>query len=142
MDKINLKKLITSKESIERFAMTKVNLEQTGVTFKYSKPIHNVVTNYNKTVINPDWNLECVCDLHQEFIDKHHGHVLTGNLDIIIDVSTQKILSKGLNYRLKQPINKKKSLTAYQNSLDVFLQKLSRRKNVARIFESLAGLYY
>ena len=53
MDKINLNKFIHSKNSYERFPVSKDHLENTGITFNYSKPIRNKITNYNYTVNNP-----------------------------------------------------------------------------------------
>lgn len=125
MDKINLNKLIHSKNSYERFPVSKDHLENTGITFKYSKPIRNKITNYNHIVNNPKWDINCVCDKYSDFIDENHGHVLTGNLDIIQDIPTKIILKQGLNYRLKQPINREKALSTFKKSISAFIDDLS-----------------
>ena len=125
MDKINLNKFIHSKNSYERFPVSKDHLDNTGVTFKYSKPIRNKITNYNHTVNNPKWDINCVCDKYSDFIDEHHGHVLTGNLDIIQDLPTKNVLKHGLNYRLKQPINREKALSTFKKSINAFIDDLS-----------------
>ena len=125
MDKVNLNKILHSKNSYERFPVNKEHLETTGITFKYSSTIRHKITNYNKTVNNPDWTSTCVCDNYPAFIDEHHGHVLTGNLDIIEDTQTKNILEKGLNYRLKQPINKTKALSKFRRSINAFIEKIS-----------------
>ena len=61
MDKLKLKKLLLSNPSLERFPISKENIQQVGISYKYIKTIRNIVTNYNDTIKYPDWMLECKC---------------------------------------------------------------------------------
>ena len=51
---------------------------------------------------NLDHNAKCYCAEYEQFIDKNHGHVITGNLNIINNIHIRNIMKKGLNFREKQ----------------------------------------
>merc|ERR1739840_94119 len=46
----------------------------------------------------------CNCQTSQ-FKDDQHGHIITGNLDIIENVTLRNIFKKGPKYRLPRKIN-------------------------------------
>ena len=125
MDNINLKKMLFSHQSIQRLPVPKLHLQETGFTYKYTKTIRNIVTNYNNTVKNPTWNQQCVCNQYETFIDPHYGHVITGDLNIFKDQPTRNLLKKGLNYRLPQKVNNDMLLNEYSNCLDNLVNILS-----------------
>ena len=129
MDKIKFKSILISNSSIEKLPISKEHILKTGITYKYTNTIRNKVTNYNQTVKNPDWNVDCKCNGYTNYIDEHYQHVITGDLNIIEDIPTREILEKGLNYRLKQTINKDKTLTAYKDSIESLIVKLSINTN-------------
>ena len=129
MDKIKFKSLLISNSSTERLPISKEHILKTGITYKYTNTIRNKITNYNQTVKNPDWNIECKCNRYADYIDEQNQHVITGDLNIIEDIPTREILEKGLNYRLKQTINKGKTLTAYTNCIESLIDKLSTTTN-------------
>ena len=80
---------------IKVFPGSREHLINTGVTFKYSNTIRSKVT--NKVAVTED--IQCACKDYQEFIDDYHGHIITGNLNIIKNEDVKRILIKGLNYR-------------------------------------------
>ena len=92
IEDINISKIIHSKRSCEFFPSSKDYLQLTGITFKYSPTIRSKVVNYNDTVKNPNGNTPCHCKDYTEYIDQHHGHVITSNLDIITNKDIKKLL--------------------------------------------------
>ena len=66
---------------------------------------------------------------YEQFKDVHHGHVITGNLNIIGDNDIKKLLQKGLNFRIKQPHNKSKAFSSIQSALDKFININSTSSN-------------
>ena len=114
-----------SHHSIQRLPVSKSHLQETGFTYKYTKTIRNIVTNYNNTVQNPNWNQQCICNKYETFIDPHYGHVITGDLNIFKDQPTRNLLKKGLNHRLPQKVNKDMLLNEYSNCLDNLINILS-----------------
>ena len=71
-----------------------------------------------------DTNLVCHCEEYNEYIDSHHNHVITGNLDIITNQPIQSLLRKGLNYREKSPINKDITLTSITTSIESYINNI------------------
>ena len=125
MDNINIKKILLSPQSTERLPIPTIHLQRTGFSYKYTKTIRNIVTNYNNTVESPDWNHQCVCEQYTSYIDPDHGHVVTGNLDIITDNATRKLLLKGLNFRLPQNVDKDTLMMEYNSCLNNLIDTLS-----------------
>ena len=74
---------------------------------KYNIPIHTTVFNYNKLVTEldienstPD-SLDCK---DSKYCYQPAGHIVTGDLKIIIDSRTLSIICKGPKYRIPLPI--------------------------------------
>lgn len=126
MDNIIIKKFLFSQQSIQRLPVPIHHLHNIGFTYKYTKTIRNIVTNYNYTVKNPDWNQQCICNqFDQRFLDQHFGHIITGNLEIIEDIQTRRLLEKGLNYRLPQKTSKELLIKEYTTLIEEIIQTLS-----------------
>jgi hypothetical protein len=78
------------------------------IVYKHLPPIRNKIFNYSKEVLNFDIDdflmkelqneNECNCS-SSPFVDAHHNHVITGNLDIIENTSLKTLLKQGPNYR-------------------------------------------
>ena len=130
LDQINSNKIIHSSQSFYIFPASKYHLLNTGVTFKYGNTIRAKVTNYKETVNNVNRNVTCACKDYQEFIDNHHGHVITGDLNIIHNIDIRKLLAKGLNFREKQPLNATKANRSAQSAIDTYIGNIS---NVTKI---------
>ena len=105
LEQVNIGKIIHSSQSSNLFPANKEYLINTGVSYSYSNTIRSKVTNYKETVTSVNNNIQCVCNNYQEFVDDHHGHVITGNLDIIVNEEVKELLKKGLNFREKQPLD-------------------------------------
>ena len=124
MDKINLSKLIKGKAIQQLFPVNDKLCSRPGVSYSYSPTIRSKITNYQEAVCSMDPDLICHCKEYSEFIDNHHNHVITGNLNIITNLPIQSLLRKGLNYREKSPIQKYITLTSIINSTDIYISKI------------------
>ena len=105
MDKIGLSKILNKQENMDKLP-DKFKSDENGkicVTYKLGSSIRNKIFNYEDTVesINvqepPDLT-RCTCS-QSEFKDPDHGHIITGNLNIVEDEKLRNLLSKGPNYR-------------------------------------------
>ena len=130
LDQVKIGKIIHSTQSLNIFPGGKECLSKTGITYKYSNTIRSKVTNYKDTVTKDHSQVQCACNNYREFIDNHHGHVITGNLNIIENVEVKNILVKGLNYREKQPLNVQKAYASIQSALDCYIDTVSNTENI------------
>ena len=86
--------------------------ENPTVIYKLSQNIGSKIFNFNKFVsslkitepISDLSSLPCNCK-DSPFIDKHHGHVMTGDLNIIKDQKLRTLVSKGPKYREPKSID-------------------------------------
>ena len=88
-----------------------VNIKQPVVVYSFTSPIRNKIFNYSQEVKNFDMDdflaninsSNCECS-NSPFLDKDHGHIVTGNLDIIKDSKLRFLFEQGPNFR-EQPSN-------------------------------------
>ena len=63
-------------------------------------------------------------------IDPVHGHIVTGNLNIIENNKLRKLLSKGPNYREAKTLNYDKCLISLKSDLTVTANKIIKKYNL------------
>ena len=102
------------------------------IVFNYTKPVRSEILNYRQTV--QDSNFESwrsnvdTCDCHQsQFRDPNHNHVLTGNLNIILNSKLKKLLSKGPGYREPRTLNFDIVKKTVKNSISSFVDSQSEK---------------
>ena len=84
--------------------------DQPKIIYKRSPTIARKIFNYKATVNSlncHEWtssNNSCDCKT-SIFCDPHHGHIMTGNLQIIKNSRLRSLLTKGPKYREKERIN-------------------------------------
>ena len=126
IDDININKMIHSKTSYNLFPACKDYILHTGTTYKYSNTIRSKITNYINTVNNTNWNIQCFCQNHKEFIDPCYDHIITGNIDIIKNKDIKNLLVNGLGFREKKPHNKARAYSSVQSAIDKFIYNISQ----------------
>jgi len=112
-----------------------------SIVYSLGKTIRNKIFNYKDTISSIDINDHatygtgirvCECQKHSEFIDKHHGHVITGNLKIIKNNKLRKLISKGPNFREPRSINWNRCKTEIFNGLDLCITSITvTNKNIS-----------
>jgi len=81
-----------------------------SICFKYDTPISLALFNFKKVTSNLDMaNFllnppSCYCH-HSPFIDYHHGHVITSNLEFIENISLRRLMEKGTKYRIPKTLD-------------------------------------
>ena len=98
------------------------------VTYKLTPTIRNKILNYKETISTIDFEsgtniYSCNCS-NSEFIDKDHGHIITGDLRVVKNNKLRSLLTKGPNYRLPQTINYNKCQTEICLSVDNFSEDI------------------
>ena len=79
-------------------------------------------------------NHQCECDTtYKEFQDKHHKHVVTGNLNIIKNKRPIHLFSKGPNYRERNSVNFTNARRAIKQGLDEYVNKWSKRNKKIKV---------
>ena len=135
---INLQKILKD-EDVNSIIRPYVD-KQEMVVYSYTKSIRGKVFNYNRMLENidvDDWDSQehiCNCndEIYSKFVDKDHGHVITGNLDIIKDKKLRNLFKKGPNFRERNSINFERAKSAIAKGLDSYINKWSNRKRIAR----------
>ena len=76
------------------------------IVYSLTDPIRGKIFNYTKFVFeirydnfytNPNL-IPCHCQDYAGYVDSHHGHVLSGDLNIVSDPILRKLISKGPKY--------------------------------------------
>ena len=71
---------------------------------------------------------ECDC-AHSAFCYEPHGHVLTGNLNIIQNEQLRKLIGKGPKFREQNPINWSKNRKVIFDALDKYAKRWCNREH-------------
>ena len=75
-------------------------------------------------------NIQRKCDKYDgKLIDQNHGHVFTGDLDIIQNKELLHLMGYGLNYREQQPPDKIKVFNSVKSGIDKYIDKASTKLN-------------
>ena len=131
MNDINLSGIIQSTFISKLFPVNDILFSKPSISYKYSATIRAKVTNYQDVANNIHANHKCFCQDYEQFVDINHKHVITGDLDIIENSNIRSLLSKGLNYREQQPLNKESTFAVIQNAIDVYIDKVSTQLKIS-----------
>jgi hypothetical protein len=106
------------------------------VLFLRSRSIGSQIFNY-KTVVESletkEWNADahqCGCST-SEFCDPQHGHIVTGNLNVITNDKLRRLLTKGPTYREANDLDWKKVFTCIKKGVCELQQEWCAKENVA-----------
>ena len=120
---------------------------QIYVSYKYGPTIGQRLFNYNKVLSTITKNFDglpaCDCtDNFPNFVYKPHGHVHTGNLDLIDNTQQRSLMKKGAKFRETTSCSNYKLDHLYQDAIDKLTTKLARHsKSKSGIFLPLEKYY-
>ena len=114
------------------------------LTYSYGPTTGKKIFNYNKTLnslTNEDLSSEdCDCrEKYAKFIYAPHGHVHTGQLDIIKNKELREVMAMGAKYRLAPSVTKKKIWTNLEKIFLLLKKKIARQ---TKIKEDCLVLWY
>ena len=103
---VNLSSILHSTEVNNTIPSVAKTFTPPTIVYSLDSPIASKIFNFNKFVTSLDVNsflkdnsiLPCHC-ANSSFSDKHHGHIVTGNLGIIQNNRLRKLFSKGPKFR-------------------------------------------
>ena len=127
IEMINLNGIINSPELIDTIPRGARKKLPTAV-MKLKPTIRGRIFNYKDTVsdytVGQEEDLNCDCD-DSPYKDAHHGHVITGNLQIVEDRRLRDLLRKGPNHREKEPLHWSLARKTLVQDIDTFITKWS-----------------
>ena len=127
VEKVNISKILKN-EDIKSKLPVADSLRIPNISMKFTKSIRSSITNYKETVLSNIKHNELDCDCENStYKDRHHHHIITGNLEVLNNIELQNLLGKGLNYREQQPLNKSKALKAFSQSLDSYITNINSK---------------
>ncbi len=139
LDHINLNSMFNQIVYKNCANSTSIKTSLTQVVYKYQLPIGVKLFNYNKVLQSLDNNSlianingSCKCHL-SKFNYIPHGHVITGDCEVIDEINLQQLLSNGTKFR---PINNNQPeevigtcFQAFNNFISQFKTKLAKYIN-------------
>ena len=63
------------------------------------------------------------------FVDGDHGHIITGNLNIVNDLKLRKLMGYGTKFRLSSRLSVKQMMQQFTYDLDLLIYKISAYYN-------------
>ena len=134
VEKINMQSLIRKKKVCDTLPSGMIKEETPMVVYKYEPTIRNKIFNYKETAeeyeIGTEENMSCQCE-DSVYRDPHHGHIVTGDLNIIDNIKLQNLFKKGPNYREPKFINWTKTEQFMKEDIEAFIEKWSDRNRIS-----------
>lgn len=122
-NKINLNTLLNDKNC--QFPIKNLQITR---TFKYPIAIGRKIFNYNSFSKNSSKSSTFPCKCNEpslkKFVNTDHGHIITGNLNIVKDLSLKKIMGYGTKFRIPSKLNVKNIVTQFIYDIDLFIYKI------------------
>lgn len=139
IQKVNLRRIL-NEELIKKSVPARCTFKELPIIYyKYCKNISQSILNYNQATKESTFtsyqdiqNMECRCneDRVAAFVDPVHGHVLTGDLNIIQNVELRSIMSKGAKFRENPKLSRRQIENSLFQDLENFKQKWCNKENM------------
>jgi hypothetical protein len=128
--RLNVNKEINRKE-IKSLLNMEEN-ENIEVTYTYNKNLGQQIYNYNKFLkqYNDPSELLCLCNNteYKKFVHHPIGHIVNGDLNLILNEDLRNLFSKGMKHRLSQDIDVDSLKNHVKNELNRSFQNIGKKK--------------
>ena len=126
---VNLQRLFNNQDVKTLFPSNDKFYLVPSLSYRYSKSIRSDIVNYRATIEDPDYNnFVCSCDQYPtNFKDPYHGHIYTGDMNIIKHKGLRTIMSKGLGFHEQQPPNKNIAYNCIESRIDRYINSTSNK---------------
>ena len=136
LDNIKLKSIFLDTR-IQKILPQKVHKNiPLSVRFSYNIPMGRKIFNYNRFLnkldnqqIHDILNNNCECH-NSEFLYKNHGHIITGDLSLVMNETLYKLMTKGTKYREPILMNRADLTDIVTTAIKNFVEKLSKRHDI------------
>ncbi len=131
VEHIDLRNILKQKDVKSSFPSKSDYFSIPTVSYKYGPTIRSKIVNYRQAHLeNLDHKtMSCLCSasVNKMYVDSYHGHVATGNLDIIENLELRQILNKGLNHRDQVKPCKKKAYSSIKTGVNEYISKMANK---------------
>ena len=108
------------------------------ISYRYNRNIGQSFMNYKSVLsditledISNNKDCDCLCNnKFSKFVDPHHKHVFTGNLDIISDPALNTLMKKGTKFRVCPKLNIDNIYADICKSFDTYCTKWAKKEKV------------
>ena len=135
MDKLNLSGILNSKKLKCTLPSGLKFIDKPLISYKFGKTIGQSLFNYNKVLneisVSDIEHLTCDCEKDEyltPFVYEHHGHVHTGDLNIVKLPELRNIMKKGSRFRETPFISKHRYISEIYSHLDKFVHKWANKE--------------
>ena len=136
LDFININRILKDKEIVNTLP-SNLKSDSPTVVYQLTDTIRSKLFNYKEFVQSIDVDafladssiLPCDCE-HSPFVNGHHGHILSGDLDIIPDPKLRSLLAKGPKYREPLPFSCDRAKEEILVGLDTCIDSWSSKAGV------------
>ena len=110
LDHINISQILRNNSVTDKIPIYFIDKEPPIIGYKFNRSIAGNIFNYKESLSEEsignfeNGDIQCSCQ-NSIYRNDHHGHIITGNLEIIQNSSLKKIFKKGPKYRLPQKID-------------------------------------
>ena len=137
MELINLPGILNNKKVTSVLSNIDFDFPVPTGVYDLTNPVRNKIFNFNNflsdlnidTVLSDISSLPCDCQGSQ-YIDKDHGHILTGDLRIIQNNKLRKILCKGPKYRENKHIDFQEANDSIINGINNCITSWCNKKGI------------
>ena len=138
LDVVNIQSVFFMKEVNKLLPSQLQNKSITRPVFSYGRTIGSKILNYNKCLREAEdlsyadiEGMECDC-AQDEFVDNHHGHITTGNLDIVRNDKLRQLCSYGSKFREVPVFNRESVKKSFAKNVDDLIGKLVRKFKIPK----------
>ena len=139
LDHINVSQILRNNKVQDKIPVYFMDKEPPIIGYKFNRSIAGKIFNYKQSLseesieLFDNDNIPCHCQ-NSVFKDINHGHIITGDLNLIENGTLRNIFRKGPKYRLPQKINWKEDrmliLNFLENYIDKWISKERKNGNV------------
>ena len=135
IEQVDLGSILKEKEIKRSFPCESDYFRVPTVSYKYERSIRSKILNYRQTNLERlnHKTMTCSCSNNPKYVDSHHGHIATGNLNLIENLELRDIISKGLNHRDQVKPDKKKAYEEIKKGLRDYILKMSKKLKKAEV---------
>ena len=132
IDKLNLKSIFSDTSVIELLPKLIQSFTPLQIFYQYNDPISLPICNYASflkklSISDIKSILESPCDCNlSPFNYSPHGHIVTGNLEIVDNVELREVLSYGCKYRVPTYKSPEEIYVSVAEAVDKFVKSKSR----------------
>ena len=137
---INIVRILRETDTVKSLPSSSVEFSMAMITYKMTPSISTKFLNFNKFVNNLDLDLfltnpnSLLCKCNSAFVDRHHKHIVTGDLRTIGNNVLRNLFIKGPKYREVRPKNLEKVKRSILEGLDNCISSWCYKNGVDKSF--------